>query len=601
MAYYKLNAYDADVWIPSFAGMNQAEEIASDLRFASVAENVETLRGVLQPMAEPDILSYDTFEDKKIETLAQFHRRWYTGTGSKDWMVVAADGNIYVKQEDNDTWIKLPYPMHLLLTIDMADRSALEEEGEEEEEITNITAEIDEDAFIAAVSNISGTYAFSYTTAWDTDPSTYGITVEGTPINGDKITVEYKNIADHTDYQSNVWSCVTYEINPDGATNPVDVLLMSNAKDGMIMVVPPYTATVSNANWRTDEVDTRASQYDKRMKFGVIERYAERIWGGAMEDDPDTLVYSRPYDPTDWRPTVLEDEEPEDGAGDIQQPSWDGDSFTALKNFGNQLIAFKKHRVWRILGTDPGEYTFKEQFGGGTPYANTLAIDNERILMAERDGLSMYDGLAVAGFMRPYIEQFWKTVNPDAMDQMCAVLFKNRYYLAVPTNGSTVNNALIVYNAEENTFIHYTGMYIESLMATENKLYATSSTLPGKILIINYDSWDTKRASGKQTRWVTPWIDFGRKSIAKGGYEVYFSPEVKDYPVTFRFSIQTEKKIKYKTVVIQPTIEKAKQKKIRFGGVSRRFRLCIEVPQAANNAVWRLIGGIQMVVEIDPD
>jgi hypothetical protein len=312
------------------------------------------------------------------------------------------------------------------------------------------------------------------------------------------------------------------------------------------------------------------------------------------------LMYSRPFNPTDWTgPTA--DEEPEDGAGDIQQPSWDGDSFTALRAFGGQLIAFKKHRVWRVMGTDPGEYTFKEQYGGGTAYAHTVALDTERILMAERDGLSVYDGLAVNPFNRYSIEDIWKTVNRNAMEQMCGVLFKNRYYIAVPVDGSTVNNALIVYNAEEGSFLYYTDIYIESMMATEDRLYATSSKLPGKIMVLNYDSWETGIAYRAPAKWETAWMDFGRKSMAKGGYEVYFSPEVKGGPVTFRFSIRTEKKTKTKTVTVQETTFKAKQKRVRFGGTSRRFKLIIEALPANSEAVWRLTGGIQMVVETDPD
>jgi hypothetical protein len=187
------------------------------------------------------------------------------------------------------------------------------------------------------------------------------------------------------------------------------------------------------------------------------------------------------------------------------------------------------------------------------------------------------------------------------MGEMCAALFKHRYYLAVPVDGSTVNNALFVYNIEENSFLFYTDIFIESMIATDQTLYATSSTTPGKIMTINYDSWETGVSSGKQTKWKTAWIDFGRKSIAKGGYEIYFLPEVKGGPVTFRFSIETEKKTKSKLVTVQTTTFKAKQKRIRFGGTSRRFRVTIETISVPKNTVWRLLGGIQMVVEIDPD
>ena len=50
---------------------------------------------------------------------------------------------------------------------------------------------IDSDTFFSEVQDDSGTIEFSYTTGWDTDPATYGITFTGTPADGDKISVAY--------------------------------------------------------------------------------------------------------------------------------------------------------------------------------------------------------------------------------------------------------------------------------------------------------------------------------------------------------------------------------------------------------------------------
>ena len=515
MAYFSLNAYDADIYLNSFMGLQQyGDGMNGDIRYAVEAENMETPAGVLQPQAAPVVLSFSF--NQKIETMAHLYRRWYTGSGDKDVLFVATGGKLYYKPVSGATWTELAFP-------------------------TGVTA-----------------------------------------------------------YQSNVWSWASYEINPAGSSAPVDVMLMSNASDGMIMIVPPYTATVSNPDWKAEAVDTQGK------KFGVIERYAERIWGGAIPDDPDELMYSRPYDPTDWTaagPT----EEPEDGAGSIQQPSWDGDSFTALRAFGNQLIAFKKNRVWRILGTDPGEYTFKEQYGGGAPFFNTIAVDTERILMVEKDGLSIYDGLSVTPYMRQYTDHLWRTLNKGHLDEMCGVLFKQKYYLAFPTGTSTKNNAMLVWNLEDGTVLYYTGISIESFMATEDTLYATSSTLPGKILTIPFDSWESKGASGSPTKWVSPWITLGNLDIQKGGFDLYFTPEVQDTAVTLVFSIQTEKKVKTKRYTVQPlsAIDKAnnknyRQKRLHFGGTGRRFRLIIETADGVT-APWRLIGGLKIIAETDPD
>jgi len=534
MAYYSLHAYDADVRIPFFYGLRQDDEMATDLRYAAEAENVETPNGVLQPQAGHTLLP-ESFGEHKIETLMQFHRRWYDGSGSKDWLVAAVDGNLYCKQKDSNVeWIKITLP------------------GSVER------------------------------------------------------------------FQCNVWSWVTYDTtvlidpNDESSAITIDVLLISNAVDGMYMIIPPDRPTkwgdikeltwgtlknmtwleIYSPAWHVNTVDTNGK------KFGVIERFAERVWAAAIDGEPDMLMYSAPYDPTDWS---ANQQIPEDGAGEINQPSWDGDSFTALRAFGDQLVAFKGKRVWRVMGVSPGEYTFQEQYGGGTLYPNTLAVSGERIYLAERDGIAVYDGMTVNPFMRNFIEQFWKTVNVAAMDQMCAVLHKQKYYLAVPVDGSSVNNALIVYDTQDGSFLLYTDIYIESLMSSDDKLYATSSSLPGRIMEINYNSWDAGFTSGRQAKWTTPWMDFSYKTIAKGGYEIYFNPQVKGAPVTFRFSVQTEKKTKSKIVTIQPTTFREKQKRIRFGGTGRKFRVTIETLQAPSTAVWRLVGGVHMVVETDPD
>lgn len=53
-----------------------------------------------------------------------------------------------------------------------------------------ISATLDRDEFVEAVTS-SGTIILTYTTEWSADPADYGITVTGTPVNGDTITVVY--------------------------------------------------------------------------------------------------------------------------------------------------------------------------------------------------------------------------------------------------------------------------------------------------------------------------------------------------------------------------------------------------------------------------
>lgn len=53
-----------------------------------------------------------------------------------------------------------------------------------------ISASLDRDTFVAYVQN-SGTIILTYTNAWSANPALYGITVTGTPVDGDTITIVY--------------------------------------------------------------------------------------------------------------------------------------------------------------------------------------------------------------------------------------------------------------------------------------------------------------------------------------------------------------------------------------------------------------------------
>ena len=227
--------------------------------------------------------------------------------------------------------------------------------------------------------------------------------------------------------------------------------------------------------------------------------------------------------------------------------------------------------------------------------------------MATRNGLAVYDGMSSSPYAREQVEQIWKSVNTAALDQMCSAFYDNKYYFAFPTGDSTVNNTMLLYDMTEGSILLFTDFCIESFLPADDELFATSSTLPGKILRMKYDSWTEGAATGAATKWVSPWMDFGYKRIQKGGFDFYFLPEVQNDPVEFSISIQTEKKCKTKQYTCQPLTEEQRaipkehrMKRLHFGGMGRKFRIIIETA-AGVTAPWRIVGGLQLVVETDPD
>jgi len=364
------------------------------------------------------------------------------------------------------------------------------------------------------------------------------------------------------------------------AANPIDVLIMSNADDGMFIV---YGDSLDVTPYKVQPSTT-----DVEKKFGVLTRHAERIWGAAIPDQPDMLMYSTPFEPLNWEQN---NDYPEDGAGDIQQPSWDGDSFVALRTYGSYLLAIKKNRVWRVSGTNPGEYYFKEQFGGGTIVENTVVVHNDYMFLLSYDGLMMYDGTAVQQFRQQYIQDLMKRVNWAYVEGAVAGMRGSVYSLALPIDGSTINNAILEYDTVEGTFNLRVGVYASSFLVYENVLYYTDSrpsedgALVGKVMKLDGSG------AALPMRYVSAYQDLGYKSVTKSGFEVYL---LADSDMTITVGIRTEKKLKTRTVAL--VAGKAKRVRLNVAGRSFRLELSVDAGEA-----WKLPSGIQINMELDSD
>ena len=377
---------------------------------------------------------------------------------------------------------------------------------------------------------------------------------------------------------------LTYEVNErDGQTlaNPVDVLFFTNAKDGMFCLYGD-TKEVVHVQVTTDPEE----RPNEDIKFGVIARYNERIWGAGIEGDPDKLMYSTPYDPFNWQQNT---EIPEDGAGDILQPSWDGDKFVALRQIGDYLLAVKKNSIWRIYGTDPSSFTMSQQYGSGTIVENTLAVFNDRAYMLGQNGMMIYDGTGVYAFNQEAVRVlFGEQVNYSAIDKACAWIRDRTYCLALPINGSSFCNAVLEYNTTERTLSLRTEVSVDSFLQVDSRLFYTSATEPGRIF-----EMQDKIGKTIPCKWISCWQDLGLKNSIKSAFVLYMMVE-SEAPVELRVGIRTEKKLKRKVFSTKP----GKMTRLHLNLQGRQFRLEI---QSFSTVPFTIAGGIRIDLELDPD
>ena len=363
--------------------------------------------------------------------------------------------------------------------------------------------------------------------------------------------------------------------------NPVDILLFTNAKDGMYCLYGDTLQVVPV--WVTPDPENNPSE---NIKFGVITRYNERIWGSGIDGDPDKLMYSVPFSPFDWTPNA---DFPEDGAGDILQPTWDGDSFVSLHQLGSDLLAIKRNSIWRIYGTHPGEFVMVQQYGGGAIQENTVSIYNEFAYMMGEHGMMRYDGTGCYPFLQDTIQTLMRdNLNRAVINKCCAAMRNGIYCLALPLNGSEYCNAILEYNTAENTFALRTGISVDSFLQLNERLFYTSATEPGRVFELQDEV-----GLPLPCKWVSGYQDLGLKNSIKSAFILYMMVD-SEAPVELRVGIRTEKKFKQKIIYTKPK----KMTRLHLNTQGRTFRLEL---LSYSGIPFTIAGGIKMDLELDPD
>jgi len=120
----------------------------------------------------------------------------------------------------------------------------------------------------------------------------------------------------------------------------------------------------------------------------------------------------------------------------------------------DKLVVFNRNSIHIVVGN--GDLSgFQSQLLtdeiGLTARNSAIQVGNQIIFLSDNGvyGLSFVDLYNLRGNEVPLSESIQKTIdsiNKAHVDKASAVYFDNKYYLAVPTGTSTVNNTLLVYN-----------------------------------------------------------------------------------------------------------------------------------------------------------
>lgn len=594
-----MSAYDDVLSIKKFAGLNQCNDgHNTDLSYAVSGLNFDTSYGGLKPfhyaVQLPEVLdSMDTsipFSGGAY-TLAFLTKRWQMNSGvlgrsdsyENAFAIAIANGKIYYRKKHLNTFENVAWTELLNGSASFAfQNSKFDAISYEINHMppVSLTQEIIDDIHAGEASYVvmDKTNGFNYYQVKSDDgvlANAYYTTLDGVNHLLTELDAPYRKVREEID------------------SAPVDCLLITNEQDGMYCIYAPLnTNTLKIAPVHVGPVETVES-----VMCGAIARHDDRIWVGAISTDPDKLMYCAPKDVFNWE---QDDNDPANGAGDIQQPTWDGDEIIAIKEFGANLLVAKKHSIWRITGSDPSEYTYKRQYGEGTIAEDSFAVNGAYAYMLTDDDVKVYDGNSTYHLKYGYVKDLLldQDISKSADNVNIGRMVQDRYILQI--YHQVYGGLFLIFNTVEGTVNVCKSQDAVALETYDEELYGLYPEYVEGEQYLQFGRFLSDAGQMMDVEWESAWIDLNAKNVIKSGFNVYLmfdapNGHLATDTITATVSMISEKKTKSKTV----TIPYRKLKRVRVNCSGREFKLKLEIPAATK--LWAISTGIQIYVEYDAD
>ena len=240
-----------------------------------------------------------------------------------------------------------------------------------------------------------------------------------------------------TGFASDDWCAVNYRRGGD------DLLILANGGaslqtwDGQSASLTPITPTVDG----------------QPAAFERLTLIYERLWGAVCTAQPDRIYWSESFAPDNW---ALNPDIPDSGGGYADVATFDGARIRAVTAAFDDVLIVKDRSLHRLSGTYPGDFALTQVYGSeGTLAPRTLAQTADRLYFLGRDGLCVYDGMTVSSLVQRGDERargVFERLNPDAINQACAVLAGDVMYIALPLDGAASNSHVLRYSLADDSW-----------------------------------------------------------------------------------------------------------------------------------------------------
>lgn len=188
--------------------------------------------------------------------------------------------------------------------------------------------------------------------------------------------------------------------------------------------------------------------------FTLIPRYQalynNQYFMAGFSNFPSLLYWSEIGEPEAIQPTFF-----------TEVRTNDSDRITGLKVYQGALIITKQKSLHRLIGDNPSNFSLQEITTEYGCLSNQSLTTFENMLwMLDQKGIIQYDGSTVEMVSIKAEPTFLVMNVPAAIDKAVGVHYKqyNEVWLSFPTNGATINNAIVVYDFIANAWTKYDGL-----------------------------------------------------------------------------------------------------------------------------------------------
>lgn len=241
-------------------------------------------------------------------------------------------------------------------------------------------------------------------------------------------------------------------------------------------------------------------QSDKAVNF--VELYFNRLFAAGDGEHPARLYWSKAPGAERTIEDWSADEDSENVSGGHVEVGTDSDPITGLFALSNQLLIFKKDRLYRLLGDRPGNFRIVPVEAALRQPVHTACVGyGDRLFFLTDRGLYYFDGQTVN--RPPHGADLLPLLGTVDFSQAVSAACGDTLYFAVKEDPSSRHNDLVIeYDVLRDCFLLRRGLQVVDLYGCYGKLYLLS----GKGEVALFNEGDTYGGDPIEAYWMAPWL-----------------------------------------------------------------------------------------------